>query len=187
SLYTFIFLLFFIIVIIVILFNLERSEEIIDKIARKFLPEKFHSEIRKVFVSLINGFLFIKYPKYYLQIFLLTVLLWFSYVCSTYLTFLAFDMDLNLLDANLVLTMITFAVTVPLPANSAGIYHFFCTATLVNIYGINSETAFGYATVSHLLGLLSLILIGAYFFLKENLTFKKAKEFTKSETEPETG
>lgn len=186
SLYTFIFLVLFIVIIVVILFNLERSEEIIERIAMKFIPEKFHSKIRKIFVSLINGFLFIKYPKYYLQIFILSVLLWFSYVCSTYLTFLAFDMDLNMLDANLVLTMITFAVTVPLPANSAGIYHFFCTATLVNIYGINSETAFGYATVSHLLGLLSLILIGAYFFLKENLTFKKAKEFTKSETDPET-
>ncbi len=69
--------------------------------------------------------------------------------------------------------MVTFAMTIPLPANSAGIYHLFCAATLVNIYGINKETAFGFATVSHLLGLLGLILIGAYYFVKENLNMKK--------------
>ncbi|MBS1517987.1 MAG: flippase-like domain-containing protein [Bacteroidetes bacterium] len=181
SLYTFILVILFIGIIIVILFNLEKSELIIEKLTRRFLPERFHVKIRDIFVSLINGFLFIKYPRYYIQIFLLSVLLWFSYVVSTYLTFLAFDLDLNLLDANLVLTMITFAVTLPLPANSAGVYHFFCTATLVNIYGIDNETAFGFATVSHLLGLISLILIGAFYFLKENLDIKKAKKLSENE------
>ncbi|MBK8984349.1 MAG: flippase-like domain-containing protein [Ignavibacteria bacterium] len=187
SLYTFIIIILFIIFIIVILFNLEKSEAIIEKLTKSFLPEKYHKKIGEIFVSLINGFLFIRYPKYYIQIFFLSALLWFSYVISTYLTILAFDLDLNLLDANLILTMITFAVTIPLPANSAGIYHFFCTATLVNIYGINKETAFGFATVSHLLGLLGLIIIGAYFFLKENLNIKKAKEISGPESKLESG
>ena len=70
--------------------------------------------------------------------------------------------------------MVTFAMTIPLPANSAGIYHIFCTATLVNIYGSGTkETAFGFATVSHLLGLVELILIGAYYFVKIILALKK--------------
>lgn len=175
SLYVFILTLIFVLIIILILFNLEKSEIIIEKITKKFLPEKFHKKIQHIFVSLINGFLFIKYPKYYFKIFILSVLVWSSYIVSTYLTFIAFNIKLNLFDANLVLTMITFALTIPLPANSAGIYHIFCTATLVNVYGIDKETAFGFATVSHLLGLLGLILIGAFYFVKEHISIKDAK------------
>lgn len=170
----------FVLLIILIIFNLEKSEIIIEKITKKILPAKFHEKVHNFFISLINGFLFIKYPKYYLQIFILSVLLWLSYVLSTYLTFFAFDINLTFFDANLVLTMISFAMMIPLPANSAGIYHLFCTATLVNIFGVDKESAFGYATVNHLLGLLALILLGTYYFIKENLNLKKAQELKNS-------
>jgi len=181
SLVTSLIVLTFVILIIIIILNLEKSEIIIEKITKKLLPEKLHQKVHNIFISMINGFLFIRYPKYYIQIILLTVLLWFCYIISTYLTLIAFNRDLNFSDANLVLTMITFAMTIPLPANSAGIYHLFATATLVNIYGVDKEAAFGFATVSHLLGLLSLILIGAFYFVKENLSVKKAKQLDESD------
>ncbi len=173
SIYTSVITLVFVVLIIVIIFNLEKSEIIIEKITKKILPERFHQKVHNIFISMINGFLFIRYPKYYLQILLLSVLLWIVYVCSTYLTLLAFNINLSLFDANLVLTMATFAMTIPLPANSAGIYHLFCTATLVNVFGVDRESAFGFATVNHLLGLLGLIIVGAFFFVKENLSNKK--------------
>jgi len=185
SLYTAIIVLTFVILLILIIFNLEKSEKIIEKITKKFLPEKYHLKVQRTFISLINGFLFIRYPKYYFQIFILSVLIWMSYVCSAYVTLLAFDINLNLFDSNLLLTMVTFALTIPLPANSAGIYHLFATATLVNIYGVDQEAAFGYATVSHLLGLIGLVLIGAFYFIKENLNLKKAKQMKENNILPE--
>ena len=169
SIYTSVITLLFVILIIIIIFNLEKSEIIIEKITKKILPERFHQKVHNIFISMINGFLFIRYPKYYFQIFFLSVILWIIYVFSTYLTLLAFDINLSMFDVNLVLTMATFAMTIPLPANSAGIYHLFCTATLVNVFGIDRESAFGFATVNHLLGLLGLILVGAFYFVKENL------------------
>jgi len=181
SFYTSLIVLAFVILIIIIILNLEKSEIIIEKISKRLLPEKLHQKVHNIFISMINGFLFIRYPRYYIQIILLSVLLWICYISSTYLTLIAFNIDLNFSDANLVLTMITFAMTIPLPANSAGIYHLFATATLVNIYGVNKESAFGFATVSHLLGLLGLILIGAFYFIKENLNIKKTKHLEESE------
>jgi glycosyltransferase 2 family protein len=172
ALYTSLAVLVFVIFILVILFNIERSEIIIERVLRNILPKKFHDKIHKFFMSLINGFLFIKYPKYYFKILALSILLWLSYVTSVYLTFFAFNIELSYFDANLVQTMITFAMVVPLPANSAGLFHLFCTVTLVNIFGIEKETAFGFATVNHLLGLLSLILIGVFYFIKENYKIK---------------
>lgn len=185
SIYTSVITLVFVILIIVIIFNLEKSEIIIEKITKKILPEKFHQKVHNIFISMINGFLFIRYPKYYLQILILSVLLWITYVISTSLTLLAFNIDMSLFDANLVLTMATFALTIPLPANSAGIYHLFCTATLVNVFGVDRESAFGFATVNHLLGLLGLIIVGAFYFVKENLSFKKAQNLKESKTTPE--
>jgi uncharacterized protein (TIRG00374 family) len=174
ALYTSIAVLAFIILIVIILFNIERSEIIIKSITKRILPAKFQEKIHRFFISLINGFLFIKYPKDFFKIFILSILLWLSYVSSVYLTFFAFDINLSFFDANLVQTMITFAMIVPLPANSAGLFHLFCTATLVSIFGIEKETAFGFATVNHLLGLLSLIILGAFFFFKENYKLKQA-------------
>lgn len=181
SLITFIIIVIFIAVIILIIFNLEKSEIIIEKITKKIFPEKIHLKVHNIFISLINGFLFIRYPRKYFAIILYSVLLWYCYIFSTYLTLLAFNIELNMFDANLVLTMITFALTIPLPANSAGIFHLFATATLVNIYGIDNETAFGFATVNHLLGLLGIILIGAYYFIKENISIKNVKLEEESE------
>ncbi|MEP7146533.1 MAG: lysylphosphatidylglycerol synthase transmembrane domain-containing protein [bacterium] len=185
SLYAAIITLLFVVLIIVIIFNIEKSEIIIEKITKKILPERFYLKVHNFFISLINGFLFIRYPKYYLQIFFLSVLIWISYVVSTYLTFFAFNINLSIFDANLVLTMITFAMTIPLPANSAGIYHLFCAATLVNVFGIDKESAFGYATVSHLLGLLGIILIGTFYFVRENLSIKKAAQLKDPEAAPD--
>jgi uncharacterized protein (TIRG00374 family) len=175
SLYASLIILLFVAIIMIMIFNLEKTEKLIEKITKKLLPEKIHLKIHGVFVKLLNGFIFMRYPKYYLPIIILSILTWGSYVFSTYLTLRAFSIDLSLMDANLVLTMITFAMTVPLPANSAGIYHFFAVATLVNIYGVDKEAAFGFATVSHLLGLLGLIILGSYYFLKENLSMKNVK------------
>jgi glycosyltransferase 2 family protein len=171
SLYLSIVMLIFVVVVIVMLFNLEKTEIIVEKITSKILPAKYQEKIHKIFFSLIDGFLFIKYPKYYFKIFVLTVAQWVAYALSTYLTFFAFDINLNFIDANLILVMMSFAQTLPLPGNSAGTFHLFVKMTLVNIFGINPETAIGYATVSHLFGFIILIIIGFYYSIKENFKF----------------
>ncbi|MBX7045463.1 MAG: flippase-like domain-containing protein [Ignavibacteria bacterium] len=166
-----------IIFLIIVIFNIEKSELVIEKITGKFFPEKIQAKIKKFFSSTMSGFLFIKYPKQYLPIFIYTVLIWIMYLLSAYITFFACGINnLNLVDANLVLTMITFAMFLPLPGNSAGAFHYICSGTLVNIFGIDREVAFGYATVNHLTGFILQILIGAYYFFKENY---KVKDFKK--------
>lgn len=171
SLYFSIAILLFVGFVIVMLLNLEKTESILTSLTKRFLPERFQEKIHRIFISLINGFLFIKYPRDYLKIAVLSVSLWLSYALSSYITFFAFNIDLNFFDANLVLTMMSFAMTLPLPGNSAGTFHLFTKLTLVSIYGINAEIAIGYATVSHLLGLIAIIIIGFYYSIKENYKF----------------
>lgn len=158
-----------VVLIIVMIMNLERTELFIEKYITRFLPKKIQAKVQNILVSLINGFLFIKRPKNYLIIFVLSVLLWLSYVLSTYVMFFAFGIELNFLDANLLLTIITFTLVLPLPGNSAGAFHVVCTTVLVSIYHLNREVALSYATVSHLLNFVFLVMIGFYYSIKENI------------------
>ena len=164
-------ILLFVLIVVLMLFNLEKTEIFVEKISKKILPQRFQEKIHKTFISLISGFLFVKSPKSYFPIFSLTILIWLCYAVSTYFTFFAFNINLTFLDANLILTLMSFAMTLPLPGNSAGTFHFLTKTALVSIYGINAEVALGYATVSHLLGLIALLVIGFYYSIKENFKF----------------
>jgi len=180
SLYSSIVILLFVGFFIFMLFNIEKTDKIVEKVSSKIFPEKIQSKIHKMFISLINGFLFVKYPKKYLQIFILSVLLWICYVLGTYVSFYAFD-DVNMrkltfFDANLVLTMITFAQTIPLPGNSAGTFHLFTRTALTVFFMVNTEVALGYATLNHLIGLIMMSAIGLYYYLKENYKISTLKE-----------
>jgi len=171
SLWSSLIILAFVLTVVLMLIKLEKTEQIVERLTRKFLPEKYQSKIHKIFISLISGFLFIKYPKYYFKIFITTALIWICYAVSTYLAFFAFDIKLSFLDANLILVLMSFAMTLPLPGNSAGSYYLFVKTALVSIYGINPETAIGYAIVSHLLGFLGIMASGFYYSIKENYKF----------------
>ena len=179
SLYTSLLILVFVIAVVLMLFNIEKTEILVEKISAKLFPEKIQDKIKKMFISLINGFLFVKYPKSYFKIFITTVLLWVSYVLSTYIAFYAFNdihmNKLNIFDANIVLTMTTFAMTIPLPGNSAGTYHFFVKTALVGFFAVDNEVALSFATVNHLVGLIALVLIGLYYSLKENYKLNTLK------------
>ena len=169
ALYASVAILIIVVIMIIMILNLEKTEVLIGKLTKKFIPKKYNEKIHYIFISLINGFLFIKYPKEYLKIFVLSVLIWASYVLSAYVTMFAFKIDLSFLDINLVQTMMAFAMMIPLPGNSAGSFHFFGKTVLVSVFGIDPELAIGYVSILHLLGLISLLIIGFYYSMKENI------------------
>ncbi|MDD5360881.1 MAG: lysylphosphatidylglycerol synthase transmembrane domain-containing protein [Ignavibacteria bacterium] len=171
SLYCSLGIIAFVLVIVVMLLNLEKTELIVEKLTKKFLPGKYQDKIHKIFISLISGFLFIKHPKSYFKIFITTALIWIFYAVSSYLAFFAFDIKLGFLDANLIVVLSSFAMTLPLPGNSAGTVYLFLKTALVSIYGVNPEVAIGYAIVTHLLNVLGILISGFYYSIKENYKF----------------
>ena len=175
SLYFSVGMILIVIIIAIMLFNFEKSEKFIEKISKKILPQKYQSKVQKILISLLNGFLFIKYPKYYWKIFVLTGAIWVVYAIGTFILFFAFKdpvlNNLSFLDANLVLTLTAFAQTLPLPGNSAGTFHLFTKSTLNIILGVDAELATAYGTVNHALGTLVLIITGFYYSVKENYKF----------------
>lgn len=192
SLYTSLGILLFVLLVTIMLVKIEKTEKIIEKIAVRILPKKYSSGIKKILISLINSFSFIKYPRHYFIISFHTVLLWLVYALSTYVMFKAFNDDtinnLSYFDANLLLTLTAFAQTIPLPGNSAGSFHFFAKTTLVVVFAVTSEAAMAFATVTHLLNFIGVLVIGFYYSVKENYKFSlKLSDFETSENKkPDT-
>lgn len=191
SLYTSLAIILFVLVVALMLFRIEKTEKVIEKIAVKILPDKYKARVKRVLISLINSFSFIRYPKHYFMIFLLTVLLWLTYALSTFVMLKSFNNvtlnNLSFFDANIVLTLTAFAQTIPLPGNSAGSFHFFAKTTLVVVFAVSSDVAIAFATVTHLLNFIGVLVIGFYYSVKENYKFSlKPSDYESPENKPGT-
>jgi uncharacterized protein (TIRG00374 family) len=136
------------------------------------LPRDAGRKVEKLLHSFLDGFLILKEPRQYLSIALLSVVIWFLYVVVAYLPFYAFGLvEKYSLGFNAaVVTVIISAVGVVIPAPGAtGSYHWLVRETLVRLYGVEVETALSYATVTHLVNFIATILVGLYYFLRDNL------------------
>ena len=170
--------------IVFTMFKTEMSLRVI-KFFTKFLPEKLHLKVDKMFTSLVQGFIILKKPALLVKIALYSALLWLVYLVSTYLPFLSFDILTGngnsagtiahaLWDANLLLVIINVAMFVPVPA-ATGPYHWFCKVTLTSIFAVSEAKALGYATSTHAMSFLIYLAIGLYFYITSQYKFSEIK------------
>jgi hypothetical protein len=122
--------------------------------------------------SFLDGFLFLKEPKNYFAIVLLSVLVWGLYIVMMYVPFYAFGLperySLDLSAAMVVQAISSIGIVIPTPG-ATGPYHYFTIQTLTKLYGVDDEVARSYATVTHAVGFIGVTIVGIYFFMKDNL------------------
>lgn len=122
--------------------------------------------------SFLDGFLFLKEPKNYFLIIVLSVLVWTLYVVMMYLPFYAFGLvelyDLDLASAMVVQAISSIGIIVPTPG-ATGPYHYFTIQTLTKLYNVDDDLARSYAIVTHAMGFIGVTLVGAFYFLKDQL------------------
>jgi glycosyltransferase 2 family protein len=122
--------------------------------------------------SFLDGFLFLKEPKHYFMIILLSVLVWVFYIIMVYLPFYALNMTttfgLDLGTALVVQAISNIGFILPTPGGT-GSYHYFVIQTLTKLYGVNEEVARSYATLTHAIGFIGTTLVGFYYFFKDKI------------------
>jgi uncharacterized protein (TIRG00374 family) len=142
-------------------------------------------KVENLLHSFLDGFLIIKEPKQYLMIVAQTVVIWFWYALMTYIPFFAFhmvgDYSLNFGAAIVIMVISSIGFIIPVPG-ATGTYHWVTRECLVRLFGVNVEVALSYATVTHLLGFISITLVGLFYFLRDHLRFSEAIRATE-ETE----
>jgi len=122
--------------------------------------------------SFLDGFLFLKEPKHYFMIIVLSILVWVFYIIMVFLPFYALDMTasygLDMGTALVVQAISSIGFILPTPGGT-GSYHYFVIQTLTKLYGVNEEVARSYATLTHAIGFIGTTLVGFYYFFKDKI------------------
>jgi hypothetical protein len=106
-----------------------------------------------------------------------TIIIWFWYALMMYIPFFAFgmvgDYSLNFGVAVVIMVISAIGFIIPVPG-ATGTYHWITRECLVRLFGVNVEVALSYATVTHLLGFVSVTVVGLLYFLRDHLRFSEA-------------
>jgi uncharacterized protein (TIRG00374 family) len=141
--------------------------------------------VERVTHSFLDGFLFLKEPRHYFMIILLSILVWGLYIIMMMLPLYAFGLQekygLNIRAAMVLQAISSIGYMAPTPG-STGPYHYFTIQTLTKLYGVNDELAVSYAVVTHALGYLTTTVLGIYFVLRDKLHLV---EIMKRDTSPD--
>ena len=144
---------------------------LLNFITRHLSPNKAKL-VEHITHSFLDGFLFLKEPKNYFMIGILSVLVWGFYIIMQFLPFYAFDMtekySLDMGTALVVQAISSIGFILPTPGGT-GSYHYFVIQTLTKLYGVGDDVARSYATVTHAIGFIGTILVGFYFFFRDKL------------------
>ncbi|HUN65511.1 MAG TPA: lysylphosphatidylglycerol synthase transmembrane domain-containing protein [Bacteroidota bacterium] len=147
----------------------------------KHLSAKRAESVSRIAHSFLDGFLFLKRPRHFAAIFLLSILVWGLYFVMMYLPFYAFGLTeqygLDFRASIVVQTISSLAYMAPTPG-ATGSYHYFTMEALTKLYGVDTEMARSYATVTHAVGFIGITLIGLYYFWADKLHLA---EFTSGE------
>jgi uncharacterized protein (TIRG00374 family) len=143
----------------------------------KPLSPALSQKAERLLHSFLDGFLVITQPRQYLMIIVQSIVIWFWYVLMMYFPFYAFgmvrDYSLDLGTAIVVTVISSIGFIIPVPG-ATGTYHWVTRECLSRLFGVNVEVALTYATVTHILGFVSVTLVGLVYFLRDHLKFSEA-------------
>jgi hypothetical protein len=154
----------------------------------RHLSPKRAQFVERISHSFLDGFLFLKEPKHFFAIGILSVLVWGLYIIMIYLPFEAFGLvssnGLDMRAALVVQAISSIGYMAPTPG-ATGPYHYFTVQALTRLYGVGDDAARSYAVVTHALGYLSTSLLGAYFLFRDKLHVTELIKAPPPAVEPE--
>lgn len=164
--------------VLVVIVSLMLRRDWTDAVLRTLAPlltAGIARQVDRMTHSFLDGFLFLKEPKNFLLIFVLSVVVWGLYVLMTYVAFFSFDLHqvLDLRAAIVILAISSIGVALPTPG-ATGTYHLFATQALTRLFFVPNEIALSYATVTHAVGFVGVTVIGLYYLFQDHIKVSDA-------------
>ena len=135
---------------------------------------KFSSKLKNksgwkgVVFGFLQGLAGIKKDKI-LNVFIYTGIIWAMYWLDTHLVQRSLNLELTIWESLLVLIITSMAMSVPSAPGMVGTFHAAVKFTMVQILGHDPDIANSFSIILHAYGFICLTLIGAFFFISENL------------------
>lgn len=140
-----------------------------------FLPSAAKEFSKAIILRFSRGLEFLRDIKAVISITIQTLLIWILMGVSNYFVFAAFEFDLPLDAAFVLLVVVSISILLPSSPGFVGVYHVGVVWSL-NIYGIERERALSCAIVLHVVQYLVITIMGFYYLKKEHLSLKALEE-----------
>ena len=168
----------------------QRSEEIVAWGTGLFLPDRFQAPILSFWSKFLDGLASLRHFRNVLMMFLTSVVIWLFETVKYWFVMQAFDFgDVVVPFFGLMLMngVVNLATTLPTAPGYVGTFDGPGIAVLVS-YGVVQSVATAYTLVLHVALWLPITLLGAYYMVREGMSwsdFSKAASLSK-EPEPQT-
>jgi uncharacterized membrane protein YbhN (UPF0104 family) len=174
----------FLTLLVILMLRRDWTDRLLRTLTR-ILPSRFERPVERLLHSFLDGFLFLRHPKKFFVIGILSVLIWTLYGFMTFSAFFAFEetAGLGLGAAFVVLAIASIGVAIPTPG-STGTYHAFASQTLIRLFGVDAAVSLGFATVTHAAMFMSTMVVGLFFVVRDHL---RVSEVVSAEKEGEVG
>ncbi len=160
--------------IILCIYKRDSSLRILTPLLKK-LPGKSYLKLVELVNHLIDGFEIISNGKLILFLAFLSILIWGIDASAIYMLFFAFDINLPLSAAFVLMVIIILGITIPTAPGFVGNWHFFCILGL-NLFGISKTDALTYAIVLHFLSIGIIVVLGLIFLPFNKFSFSDIRQ-----------
>ena len=138
-----------------------RGETFIDRWVLHMLPQRFGSNLKKVLASMVEGMRVIPNPGLLLAVFIVSLILWFLPILSSYIMILAFDLPVPFSAALVVFIFVGFGTALPNLPGMIGPYQYACQLAL-GLFGVSDVEGLAYGLVLNAVQFLTLVAQGLF-------------------------
>jgi glycosyltransferase 2 family protein len=149
-----------------------------------FIPHKHKEKVEILLDKFYTGFAVAKLHDKFGVILFQSFLIWGLNALIMFVPFFAFTplmksgMDFGASVVLLVISSIAWILPAP---GAMGTYHSFLKVAMMKLYGIDETTALSYAIVTHEVGYLVVMIIGAYYYFRDHLQVSDLASASSSE------
>ncbi len=137
---------------------------------KHLVPARYRATTDHILESFATGLNVSRLREHSVAILSLSLAMWGVYALGMYLPFFSLDAlaakGLHMGDAVLLLVISSIAWVLPAPG-AMGTYHSFVTVVLMRLYGVDMTTALSYSIITHEVGYIVVMALGAGFYLRD--------------------
>lgn len=136
-----------------------RGESFIDRWVCRYLPERAGAGLKRLLTAFLDGMRIIPDPRLVLTVFLVSVVLWFLPILSSYILIRAFDFGVPPSAAIMVFIFIGFGTALPNAPGMIGTFQYACILAL-GLFGVPEPQALAYGLLLNAIQLFTLVAQG---------------------------
>ncbi len=143
------------------------------------IPERYAERLHRLIDHFIAGFRIMVDPILLLWATFLSIVIWLIDVLAIYLLFLAFNLELSVTAAVVLMIVLIIGIAIPTGPGFIGNWHYFCVLGL-GLFGIPKTDALTFAIVYHAISIGLIILLGLLFLPFNRFSFSDLRRQAES-------